>query len=176
LYGVGLAVELDELDEELDEKLDELDPELDELGEVLDVEDDVELVVVEVVEVDSEIVTSSSWPELFSSMIAVVPPSTGRVAPPTETAPPRPIPTTIHPTCALAVCPLLTVSVFEALLNSVDVLVEFLAVVVAGRGDGFRVLVDVGLVPRELGDCGSWLVVPFVGLSDVLGLDVRIIG
>jgi len=105
-------------------------------------------------------------------MIAVVPPSTGRVAPPTETAPPTPIPTTIHPTCALAVCPLLTVSVFEALLNSVDVLVEFLAVVVAGRGDGFRVLVDVGLEPRELGDCGSWLVVPFVGLTDVFRLDV----
>ena len=110
-------------------------------------------------------------------MITSVPPATGRIFPPTTTDPPAPTPTTIHPTCALAVWPLLTVNVLEALITSGDVPVEIrvvvkVAVVVAGGGDDFRVLVDVS-DPWEMADFGFWrLVVPVVGLTGVFGLPV----
>src|SRR6266581_8009379 len=111
-------------------------------------------------------------------MIPSVPPATGRILSPTATAPPTPTPTTNHPTCALAVWPLLTVNVLEALVTNVGVLLEFwvvveLAFVVAGGGDDSGVLVgpDVGLDPREIGGFGFWsLVVPIVGLTVVFGL------
>ena len=80
-------------------------------------------------------------------MTASVPPSTGRIPPPTATNPPTPAPTTIHPTLALAVWPLLTVSVFGA-LTDVGVPVEILlvvglVVVVDGGADDFGVWMDV---------------------------------
>lgn len=115
-------------------------------------------------------------------MIPFVPPATGRTLSPTATAPPTPTPTTIHPTCALAVWPLLTVNVLEALVIDVKVLLEFwvvrvveLALVVAGGGDDSGVLAgpDAGLDPREIGDFGFWsLVVLIVGLTVVFELAV----
>jgi|SRR6266498_5557097 len=106
-------------------------------------------------------------------MITSVPPSTRRILPPTTTDPPTPTPKTIHPTWALAVWPSLTVSVLEA-LKSVELLMEFrvvvdLAVVVAGGGDDFGVLVDVGSDSREIGDFGFWLV---VSLTDIFGVGI----
>jgi len=114
-------------------------------------------------------------------MIASVPPATGRILSPTATAPPIPTPTTIHPTWALTVRPLLTVNVFEA-LTCVGVVVGFrvvvgLVVVVADGGDDLGVLLGPGLDPRELGDFGFWLlVVPVVRVTVVFGLDVGIVG
>ena len=105
-------------------------------------------------------------------MIASVPPTTGRTVSPTATAPPIPTPTTIHPTWALTVWPLLTVNVFEA-LTGVGVMVGFWVlvelVVVAGDDDDFGVLLGLVPDPREL-----WsLVVPVVGMADFgLGLTV----
>jgi len=102
-----------------------------------------------------------------------VPPATGRILPPTATAPPTPTPTTIHPTWALTVWPLLTVNVFEA-LTTVGVMVGFrVVVVVAGGDDDFAVLLGSESDPRELRDFGFfWLVVPIVGLTVVFGLVV----
>ena len=133
------------------------------------------------VEVCDSIVLSSSPPELFSSMIASVPAATGRILSPTATAPPIPTPTTIHPTWALTVWPLLTVNVFEA-LTDVGVIVDFwvavrLAVVAAGSGADFGVFVDVSPDPLEFDDFCFWLlVVAVVGLTDVFGLGVGIVG
>jgi len=110
LYGVGLAVD-DELDDVDDERDDDLDVDLEE-----DVDLDVDFVVVVGVVVVSNGSTSTS-PELPTSITPLSPPATGRRLPPTATAPPTPTPTTIHPTSALAVWPLLTVNVFEALIS-----------------------------------------------------------
>jgi len=116
-------------------------------------------------------------------MIFTVPPATGRILPPTETDPPIPTPTIIHPTCALAVCPPLTVTVFEALVspNPGEVPVEVCVVVelaaVAGGGEDCGLLVDVGPDPREIGEIVFWrLVVPIVGLTGASGLAVGIVG
>ena len=114
-------------------------------------------------------------------MIAPVPPAIGRILPPTATAPPTPTPTTIHPTWALTVWPLLTVNVFEA-LTSVGVMVGLMlwfvvgfVVVVASGGDDFGILLGPGWDPRELGDVCSWsLVVPVIGMTVVFGMDVRV--
>ena len=177
MYGVGLATKLDvELDLELDDDVD------DNVDVGLGVDVDVGLVVGVVEASECEIVLTSSSPELFSMIIPSVPPGTGRILPPTATAPPTPTPTTIHPTCALAVWPPLTVNVLEA-LTSVGAPVEFWVIVElavdAGGGDDFGVSVDVGKDPLELSDFGFWsLVVPIVrvGLTDVFGLAVGIVG
>ena len=152
MYGVGLAAALDvELDDEVDFEV------------------DVDLVV----EVPDLIVLSSSCPELFSSMIAAVSPATGRTVSPTATAPPIPTPTTIHPTWALTVWPLLIVNVFGVL---VGFCVVGIGVVVANGGDDFRVLLGSRLDPRELCDFVFWLLVVFVvGTADFLVLDVDIV-
>src|SRR6266498_2841604 len=101
-------------------------------------------------------------------MITSVPPATGRILSPTATAPPIPTPTTIHPTWALTVWPLLTVNVFDA-LTSVGVMVGFcivvgLVVIVAGGGDDFGVLLGLRSDPRKLDDFVLWLLVPVVGV------------
>ena len=128
MYGVGLAVD-------------------DELG---DDERDVE-VLVGVVAVS--IGSTSTSPELPTSIIPFKPPATERTLFPTTTAPPTPTPTTIHPTWALAVWPLLTVTVLVTLITGCSVEVALvlvacrvvvkLAGVVAGGDDDFGV-VDVG--------------------------------
>ena len=150
MYGVGLAV--DDVDDV--ERDDDLDVDF--------------VVVVGVVAV--LIGSTSTSPELPTSIIPFSPPATGRTLPPTATAPPTPTPTTIHPIWALAVWPLLTVNVFEALLISVGVM--------AGGGDDFGAFVDVGWDPWELFDFDfdSWsLVVPIVGMTDVLERDVGMV-
>ena len=100
--------------------------------------------------VEVSIGSTSSCPEPSTTMIPSMPPATGMTSPPTATDPPIPIPTTIHPTCALAVLPPLIVNVLVA-LTGVEVLMEFwvvvgLALVVTGGADSVDVvvLVDVG--------------------------------
>jgi len=104
-------------------------------------------------------------------MTPAVPPATGIISPPTATDPPTPTPTTIHPTWALAVWPLLTVNVLEALIEVLEesrVVVEVVVVVAAG-GDELGAFVDVGNDPRENDGFGFWLL-PVVELTDVFGL------
>ena len=57
-------------------------------------------------------------------------------------------------------------------------LVVELAVIFVGGDEDFGGFVDVGLDAREIGDFGFWwLVVPnIVGLTDVFGRDVGIVG
>ena len=98
-------------------------------------------------------------------MTPSVPPATGRVFPPTATDPPTPTPTTIHPTCALAVWPLLTVNVLVAVtgfeVTGFRLVVEFKAVdVVADGGEDFGVVVagsggDLGVVVKLVAVVGG---------------------
>lgn len=75
-----------------------------------------------------------------------MPPATWKILLPTETDPPIPTPTTIHPTWAAAVSPLRIVNVLEAVtfgaIKEMWALVE-LAAVVADGDEGFRVFVGI---------------------------------
>jgi len=117
-------------------------------------------------------------------MIPPVPPATGRVFPPTATDPPTPTPTTIHPTCALAVWPLLTVNVLVAVtafgVTGIWVVVEMEAVdVVADGSEDLGVVVEFNLavvVAGSGGDFGSvkFKLVAVVGGGDDFGVSVDV--
>jgi len=86
-------------------------------------------------------------------MTPTAPPATGRTSPPATTAPPVPTPTTTHPTKALTVWPLLTVTV-----GCTPELVLFVVVgrgvVIPGGGDRVGVGVDAGCGPGEIDGFG----------------------
>jgi len=54
--------------------------------------------------------------------------------------------------------------------------VELAVVVVVGGDKDFGGFADVGLNAWGIGDFDFWLVVPIVGLTDVFGWDVGIVG